>query len=124
MVEGAARFSSPVSALILFYIRGAAAFIPANAMAFGARRLQWNFDAVGQLARGTERAMDIAWVRELWGRLEPHLQGAVYVNHISDDDRPEKVRASFGENLPRLRQIKGIYDKTNLFRVNSNIQPA
>ena len=124
IVEGAARFSSPLSALILFYIHGAAARIPADATAFGARRVQWDFDAIGQWANGSESAMHIAWVRELWGRLEPHLQGSVYVNHISDDDRPEKVRASFGENLPRLRQIKGIYDKTNLFRVNSNIPPA
>jgi hypothetical protein len=124
MVAGAARFSSPLSALILFYIHGAAARIPADAMAFGARRVQWDFDAIGQWANGSESAMHTAWVRELWGRLEPHLQGSVYVNHISDDDQPEKVRASFGENLPRLRQIKGIYDKTNLFRVNSNIQPA
>jgi len=96
MVEGAARFSSPLSALILFYIHGAAARIPADAMAFGARRVQWDFDAIGQWANGLESAMHTAWVRELWGRLEPHLQGAVYVNHISDDYRPEKVRASFG----------------------------
>ena len=38
MVEGAARFSSPLSALILFYMHGAAARVPADAMAFGARR--------------------------------------------------------------------------------------
>ena len=105
-------------------MHGAVSRVPVDATAFGARRVQWDFDAIGQWANGSESAMHIAWVRELWGRLEPHLQGAVYVNHISDDDRPEKVRASFGEDLPRLRQIKGIYDKTNLFRVNSNIQPA
>jgi hypothetical protein len=90
----------------------------------GTRRGGSFSNAIGQWANGSESAMHIALVRELWGRLEPHPQGAVYVNHISDDDRPEKVRASFGENLPRLRQIKGIYDKTNLFRVNSNISPA
>jgi hypothetical protein len=124
MVDGAARFSSPMSGLIMFYVHGAAARVPADATAFGARRVQWDFDAIGQWTDGSESARHIAWVRELWERLEPHLRGTAYVNHIAEDDRPEKVRASFGENLRRLREIKAIYDKANLFRVNSNIPPA
>jgi hypothetical protein len=56
--------------------------------------------------------------------LEPHLQGTAYVNHIAEDDQPEKIRASFGDNLRRLREIKAVYDKANLFRLNSNIPPA
>ena len=50
-------------------------------------------------------------MRELWGQLEPHLQGSAYINHIAADDRPEKVRASFGANHQRLREIKTVYDK-------------
>ena len=66
----------------------------------------------------------IAWVRALWSQLEPHLEGSAYVNHLAEDDRPEKVRASFGENYGRLRQLKAVYDPTNLFRINANIAPA
>jgi hypothetical protein len=95
-----------------------------DATAFGARRVQWDFDAIGQWTNGSESAAHIAWVRELWGRLEPHVQGTAYVNHIAEDDRPEKIRASFGDNLRRLREIKAVYDKENLFRLNSNIPPA
>jgi FAD/FMN-containing dehydrogenase len=124
MVEGATKFSSPLSAMILFYVHGAITRVPADATAFGSRRAQWDFDVIGQWSDGAESSKHIAWVRDFWARLEPHLNGTVYVNHISDDDRPEKVRASFGENLPRLRQIKSVYDKSNLFRVNSNIPPA
>ena len=50
--------------------------------------------------------------------------GKAYVNHLAADDRPEVVRASFGENYARLRQLKTVYDPTNLFRVNANISPA
>ena len=124
MVEGAARFSSPLSALLFFYIHGAITRVPASETAFGARRVQWDFDAIGQWTEGSESAAHIAWVREIWGRLEPHLQGSAYINHIAADDQPEKVRASFGENYRRLREIKAVYDKANLFRVNSNIPPA
>jgi Berberine and berberine like len=55
------------------------------------------------------------------GQLEPQLKGPAYVNHLAADDRPEKVRASFGENYARLRQVKGVYDPTNLFRLNPNV---
>jgi FAD/FMN-containing dehydrogenase len=124
LVEGAGRFSSPMSALLLFYVHGAVTRVPAEATAFGARGVQWDFDAIGQWADGAESAAHIARVREIWGKLEPHLQGTVYINHIAADDRPEKLRASFGENYRRLREIKAVYDKANLFRVNSNIPPA
>jgi FAD/FMN-containing dehydrogenase len=124
MVEGAARFSSPLSQLFLFYMHGAVTRVPASETAFGARRSQWDFDAIGQWSDGAESVGHIAWVRELWGRLEPHLQGSAYLNHISADDRPEKIRASFGTNYQRLRAIKAEYDKANQFRVNSNIAPT
>ncbi len=124
VVDGAASFGSPLSALIFFYMHGAAARVPVTETAFAARRPQWDFDAIGQWADGAESATQIAWVRSLWERLEPHLQGSAYVNHISEDDRPEKVRASYGENYARLSELKAIYDPTNLFRANTNVAPA
>jgi len=124
VAEGAAHFSSPLSALIFFYMHGAATRVPATETAFALRRRQWDFDAIGQWADGAQSAQHIDWVRALWSRLEPHLEGSAYVNHLAADDRPEKVRASFGENYARLRQLKALYDPTNLFRVNANIAPA
>ncbi len=124
LVDGASRFSSPMSALLFFYLHGAVTRVPADAMAFGARKAQWDFDAIGQWKDGTESDQHIAWVRELWADLEPQLEGNAYINHISADDRPEKIRASFGANHHRLRAIKAKYDKGNLFRMNSNILPA
>ena len=122
-VDAAARFSSPLNSLLFVCLHGAVTRVPASATAFGARKMQWDFDAIGQWTEAEESATHIAWVREHWDRLEPHLQGSAYINHIADDDRPEKIRASFGANHQRLREIKSIYDRGNLFRVNSNIQP-
>src|SRR5436309_5119241 len=123
MVEGASSFSSPMSALLLFHMHGAATRVPPTATAFAPRRAQYDFDAIGQWADGGQYATHIAWVRALWTMLEPHLQGSAYVNHLAADDRPEKVRASFGANYGRLRTLKAVYDPKNLFRVNANIAP-
>jgi FAD/FMN-containing dehydrogenase len=124
VVDGAGRFTSPMSALIFFYMHGAATRVPSTETAFAARRPTWDFDAIGQWTDHAESAKHTAWVRELWGRLEPHLEGSAYVNHLAEDDRPEKVRASYGENYRRLRDLKKVYDPANLFRANANIPPA
>jgi len=124
LVAAAAKFSSPLSSLILFYLHGAAARVSATDTAFSARRTQWDFDAIGQWADGAQSPAHIAWVRETWKQVEPHLKGSVYINHVADDDLPEKVRASFGDNYQRLRQLKTRFDPTNLFRMNANIPPG
>jgi hypothetical protein len=123
MVDAAKTFSSPLSALLFFHMHGAATRVPATETAFAPRRTQWDFDAIGQWADHGESATHTAWVRTLWSKLEPHLQGSAYVNHLAADDQPEKVRASFGANYGRLRALKAVYDPTNLFRVNANIAP-
>ena len=123
LVEGAASFSSPLSLLGLFYVHGAATRVPATATAFSARRPLWDFDIIGQWSDPAESSGHIAWVRALWDRLESELLGTVYINHMMGDDRPERVRASYGENFARLRELKAVYDPMNLFRVNANITP-
>ena len=123
LVDGASRFSSPLSAIIFFYMHGAATRVASAETAFAPRRPLWDVDLVGQWASAGESADHITWVKSLWGRMEPHLLGTAYVNHLSSDDRPEKVRASFGENYGRLRQVKAVYNPTNVFRMNANIAP-
>jgi FAD/FMN-containing dehydrogenase len=124
LVATAAKFSSPLSALIFFYMHGASTRVPVTETAFSARRAQWDFDAIGQWVDGSQSATHIAWLRDIWSRVEPHLKGSVYLNHVAADDLPEKVRASFGDNYQRLRDLKTKFDPGNLFRVNANIPPA
>jgi FAD/FMN-containing dehydrogenase len=123
LVDGARTFTSPLSALIFFHMHGAAIRVPSTDTAFAPRRAQWDFDAIGQWTGEGESAIHVAWVKTLWSKLEPHLYGSAYVNHLAADDRPEKVRASFGTNYGRLRALKAVYDPANLFRVNANIAP-
>jgi hypothetical protein len=124
LVDGASKFSSPLSAIVFFYMHGAVERVAPQDTAFAARRKHWDFDLIGQWADATESASHVAWVKSVWGKLELHLLGTAYVNHLSPDDQPEKLRASFGQNFDRLRQVKGVYDPTNLFRLNANITPS
>jgi FAD/FMN-containing dehydrogenase len=124
VVDMAAGFTSPLSAVLFFYVHGAATRVPVEETAFAARRPQWDVDVIGQWTDGAESARHTDWLRASWARAEEHLQGSAYVNHIATDDAPEKVRASFGPNLDRLRRIKGQYDPANLFRLNPNISPV
>ena len=124
VVESAGSFGSPMDAFLLFYLNGAATRIAPDATAFAARKAQWDFDAIGCWQNAAESRERIDWVRKVWARVEPELEGTVYLNHVSLDDPPEIVRASFGANYPRLQRIKGQYDPDNLFRQNANILPA
>lgn len=51
-----------------------------------------------------------------------HANGGVYVNLIADDE-PERVPAAYGDNYRRLRELKRVWDPTNLFQSNYNIPP-
>jgi FAD/FMN-containing dehydrogenase len=63
------------------------------------------------------------WARESFDRLSPHTKG-FYVNTIAVDDPGQRVRATYGDNYPRLVALKRKYDPTNLFRRNANIDPG
>ena len=58
-----------------------------------------------------------------WRDVEPHLKGkGFYFNYAGTDAILDK--SNYGENLPRLVQIKNKYDPGNLFRLNANIPPS
>lgn len=65
----------------------------------------------------------LRWARETFARLSPHTQG-FYVNTIATDDPGQRVRATYGDNYPRLVALKRQYDPSNLFRRNANIAPG
>jgi FAD/FMN-containing dehydrogenase len=60
--------------------------------------------------------------RALWAVLEPFTAG-YYVNTEPSADE-KRLRATYGDNYPRLVQLKNKYDPKNLFRLNANIKPT
>ncbi|MGH8223908.1 MAG: BBE domain-containing protein, partial [Woeseiaceae bacterium] len=62
----------------------------------------------------------IAAAREWFAALAPHTGG--YYDNI--EFAGEDPSGNYGPAYPRLRKVKGQYDPMNLFRLNSNIEPA
>jgi hypothetical protein len=63
----------------------------------------------------------IATTRQWYQHLEP-FTGGYYQNIEYEID--ETAQGNYGPAYERLAQVKGRYDPTNLFRLNSNVKPA
>jgi FAD/FMN-containing dehydrogenase len=124
LVTGAENFASPQSAIAVFLIHGAAARVAPDATAFGARKNHWDVNVIAQWTDAADSERQTAWTRELWAKIEPHSAGGTMINHIGSEDKPERIRASYGGNYDRLAAIKRKYDPTNFFRLNANIRPS
>ncbi len=114
---------SPLSAVLFFHIRGAAARIDPTATAFAHRKDQWDSDIISQWTDAADDEKNIAWARNFWKEIEPFTKG-VYVNHLDADDGNDRVKTAYGNNYIKLREIKKKYDPDNFFRLNNNIVPA
>jgi FAD binding domain/Berberine and berberine like len=62
----------------------------------------------------------IAAARAQYAALEPFMGG--YYDNIEYDR--DAATGNYGPDYPRLSRVKGQYDPGNLFRLNSNIEPA
>lgn len=103
------------------HLGGASSRIAPDATAFAHRDVGFNF---GIMYIGDDPAQNeekIAAVREYFSAMEPHFAG-FYTNLNEEDER--KTWGNYGENYPRLVELKNRYDPTNLFRLNANIKPT
>jgi FAD/FMN-containing dehydrogenase len=103
------------------HMGGATSRVAADATAYPHRAAAFNF---GIMYFGDDPAQNdekIAAVREYYHAMEPHMAG--FYTNLNDDDE-KKTWGNYGENYPRLVELKNKYDPTNLFRLNANIKPG
>jgi FAD/FMN-containing dehydrogenase len=126
-IEMVARFQltapSPSNEIHLHQFGGAVAHVPDDATAFGSRNAPWLVNVVSRWTDASSDDAEIAWARDLYRALEPFFASGTYVNFMSAGD--DRVREAYGpEKYERLARLKEIWDPTNLFRLNQNIQAA
>lgn len=63
------------------------------------------------------------WGRAYWKAVHPFNLAGAYVNFMMDDESPDRLQSTYGDNFGRLAAVKTKYDAANLFRVNQNIEP-
>ena len=57
-------------------------------------------------------------------RAEPAPVGSGrWLNYLGDDQADDAIRAAYGPNYDRLREVKRRYDPDNVFHLNHNIAP-
>jgi FAD/FMN-containing dehydrogenase len=79
---------------------------------------------VSQWQDSENNVRNIAWARESYDAMRPYFAPGRYVNYLGEDETEDAVKAAYGPNYARLRQLKAKYDPTNLFHLNQNISPA
>jgi FAD/FMN-containing dehydrogenase len=122
-----ARFAvcpSPMSGLLLEHFHGVAARIGVADTAFPHRRESYNLMVVSEWLDPKDDEKNIAWTRETYDALRPHMARERYVNYTSEDETESTVAQAYGANYERLVAVKNRFDPTNVFRLNQNVRPT
>jgi FAD/FMN-containing dehydrogenase len=123
VAEHMARVPSPHSAVMLEHYHGAYSRPAPSATAYRHRRPTYDVVIIANWTDPADNARNIAWARELFAAVQPHVSPAAYVNFLDQDDGADRIRAAYGENYDRLVALKRKYDPTNFFRMNQNVRP-
>jgi FAD/FMN-containing dehydrogenase len=101
---------------------GAIGRVAVDATAFAHRNSATNMLVFIDWPADNDATQHIDYIRSYWKTVEAFTDG-YYTNDGSDN--PQEIRHSnYQSNFARLLQIKKEYDPTNLFRLNSNIDPT
>ena len=123
IVRQGAEVGSPLSVIEVLSMGGAIDRVEPSATAFPHRGSRWLINVPGQWSDPADSEREVAWVRESFAALEPHLAGGAYSNFMDDDETDSAARA-YGATLERLAGIKRAYDPENVFSLNQNITPS
>jgi hypothetical protein len=121
--DHAGRVGSEMSVIEVLAMGGAIADVPAEATAFPHRDARWLINVPAQWQQPEETEREIAWCRDTFAAIEPHLSGGAYSNFMQDDEQ-DAAGTAYGAMQERLSQVKATYDPENRLRLNQNIQPA
>jgi FAD/FMN-containing dehydrogenase len=123
MVDAFERVPSTLTGIFLDHVHGAATRVAPDATAFPHRQTAFSVLLLGQWANPADTEATIAWVRDTFERLQPHLSNRRYTNFLAADDAGV-VPQGYGDNYERLVQVKRTYDPGNHFQLNHNIDPS
>ncbi len=126
-VEQHARFAESLptmqSTMHLYPIDGAVNRVGSDETAFAHRDVTYSQVIVGVDPDPAKADQLRDWTVDYWEAVHPYSAGGAYVNFMMEEGNG-RVQTTYLGNYPRLREIKGLYDPDNLFRINQNIPPT
>jgi FAD binding domain/Berberine and berberine like len=117
-----ARLPSWKSTMHLYPIDGAVHDVGSADTAWSYRDATWGSVYAGVDPDPANADAIRRWTVDYFEALHPYSAGGAYVNMMMEEG-PERVRASYRENYPRLASTKTKYDPRNVFRRTQNIPP-
>jgi FAD/FMN-containing dehydrogenase len=112
-----------MSAMHLYPIDGAVNRVAPDETAWRHRDVTWSMVITGVSPDPDDRELITDWTRDYWEAINPHTAAATHVNFMMDE-REGRIKAAFGDNYERLREVKAEFDPENIFHVNQNVKPA
>lgn len=123
IIAHAAMAPTEQSQVVIEHMHGAASRVPADATAFGLRRVHYSINIMPAWDNPALAESCIAWARSLAKAMEAFGASDAYVNYLGDEGMAA-VKASYGPNYDRLAGLKSKFDPENVFRFNQNIVGA
>ena len=122
-VERFADVPSPMNSILIEHFHGAVTRIGPTETAVPHREPGWNLLLPSVWTEPAETEANIGWTRDTFAALQPHLENRRWLNYLGDDQGGHAIRAAYGPNWERLREVKRRYDPDNVFHLNHNIEP-
>jgi FAD/FMN-containing dehydrogenase len=122
LLECFEQVPSAMTLCVIEAMGGAAARVAPTATAYPHREPGYSLLILAQWSAPADTLDNIAWTRDTFEALRPHMADRRYMNYMSADDGGY-VHEAYGPNYERLVEIKQVYDPDNLFHLNQNIPP-
>jgi FAD/FMN-containing dehydrogenase len=122
-VERFATVPSAMSGILLEHFHGAVTRVGASETAVPHRDEGWNLLIPSVWTDPADSEANIAWSRETFAAMRPHFGTGRWLNYLGDDQAEDAIRAAYGPNHDRLREVKRRYDPDNVFHLNHNVVP-
>jgi FAD/FMN-containing dehydrogenase len=122
-VERFVGVPSPMTSILFEHFHGAVTRVGPTETAVPHRDQGWNLLIPSVWTDPVDTDANIAWSRDSFGALRPHFGSGRWLNYLGDDQAEDAIRAAYGPNYGRLREVKRRYDPDNVFHLNHNLVP-
>jgi FAD/FMN-containing dehydrogenase len=122
-IERFATVPSAMTGILLEHFHGAVTRVGVTETAVPHRDEGWNLVIPSVWTDTADSEANIAWSRETFAAMRPHFGTGRWLNYLGDDQAEDAIRAAYGPNYDRLREVKRRYDPDNVFHLNHNLAP-